>query len=243
MYIDELSARIVRIREHIIQQTGSRLQVEKQVRGMRDEIEQLLKERTLYMEVRRLFELFVKSTEYSIKEYIEPVVSDALKFVFAQELDFKILFQERRNQIEVDFFVLRNSEMRLLYERYMQDPGSNSAEFDVLVKETSALDIMYGGAANQVIGMVLRFAIAELLQIKGPIVLDEPSSAVGENFNSRLGELIFSLSEHFNRQYIIITHSKALAAYGDRQYEAHMVDKICQLREIGGIGGSEFTSS
>jgi len=40
---------------------------------------------------------------------------------------------------------------------------------------------MYGGAINQVLSLVLRLVLVELLKVEGPIFFDEPSSAVGIN--------------------------------------------------------------
>ena len=57
----------------------------------------------------------------------------------------------------------------------------------------------------------------------------EPSSAVGEEYSARLGQLLASLSERFHRQYILVTHSHSLASYAEKIYEVEKVNGISQV--------------
>jgi ABC-type lipoprotein export system ATPase subunit len=180
-------------------------------------------------QVQRLLEVFVKSTEVSVRTYLEPLVTEALDFVFNQGLQFHLLFTSRRNQVEIDFILLRDSESEERYQQYILQQEKYAKQLEVLVKETKGLNFMYGGAVNQVIALVLRLILAELLQIQGPIFLDEPSSAVGEEYSARLGQLLASLSERFHRQYILVTHSHSLASYASKIYEVEKVNGISQV--------------
>jgi DNA repair exonuclease SbcCD ATPase subunit len=180
-------------------------------------------------QVQRLLEVFVKSTEISVRNYLEPLVTEALDFVFNQGLQFHLLFTTRRNQVEIDFILLRDPESEKLYQQYILSPDKYVKQLETLVKETKGLNFMYGGAVNQVIALVLRLILAELLQIQGPIFLDEPSSAVGEEYSARLGQLLASLSERFHRQYILVTHSHSLASYAEKIYEVEKVNRISQV--------------
>ena len=179
----------------------------------------------------RLLDLFVKSTEVNVKGYLEPLVTEALDFVFAQSLRFHLLFTTRRNQVEIDFIVLRNDEMEVLYQQCLGDPEKYARQLEQLVKGTKQIDFMYGGAVSQVIALVLRLILVELLHIEGPIFLDEPSSAVGEEYSARLGQLLSSFSERFNRQYVLVTHSHSLASYADILYEVEQVDGVSNVSQ------------
>jgi len=178
---------------------------------------------------RKLLKLFVKSTEHGIKEYVEPIVTEALEFVFSQYLKFHIVFASRRNQIEVDFVVARNSDMEEQYQEFMKDPVTNTDKIAELVKDATNINYMYGGAINQVLALILRLIVIEMLKVKGPVFLDEPTSMVSEEYSTRLGHLLVSLSRKFNRQYILITHSNALASYASNIYQVTQENKVSKV--------------
>jgi len=186
----------------------------------------------LYNSARRLLEIFTKGTEIKIRQYIEPIITEALDFVFDQGLRFHLLFITRRNQMEVDFLIIRNVETEKKFQIYVQDQTKYGKQLEQLVKETKNITDTFGGAVNQVLSCILRFVISELLHIKGPIVLDEPSSAVHPTYAIRLGQLISSLSKRFNRQYIIVTHSRELAEFADKIYEINQVKGISEAEEM-----------
>jgi len=173
----------------------------------------------LHAKARKLLELFVKSTEYSIKNYIEPTITEALEFVFSQYLKFHIVFFNRRNQVEIDFIVIRNPNTEKLYQQYLLNPVESEEKIQQIAKESRDINYMYGGAINQTISLVLRLVMMELLHVKGPVFLDEPTSMVAEEFNSKLGHLLVSLSRKFKRQYVLITHSRSLASYASKIYQ------------------------
>ncbi len=179
-----------------------------------------------------LLELFVRSTEVQIKEYIEPTITEALQFIFKQNLYFHIIFVNRRGQVEIDFIVLPNIEVEKKYQEYLEDTEKYKKELEELID--SYVDIVYnnGGSVGEVLGLILRLLLIELLQIQGPIVLDEPTSAAPEEYATRIGVFIKSLSERFNRQIIYVTHSKALASAANRVYEITKDKDISKVEEI-----------
>ena len=187
-----------------------------------EEIESLGKDIKLYGQVRQLLELFVKSTEHKTREYIEPLVTEALAFVFDQGLKFHLIFMSRRNQVEVDFVVIRDSEVEELYQLCIKDPIKNVKKLEDIAKQGRNINFLYGGAVNQVISLVLRIVIT----------LDEPTSAVGEEYSARVGQLVSSLSKKFGRQIILVTHSKTLASFADKIYEVEKINGISSAKEM-----------
>ena len=180
-------------------------------------------------QARKLLELFVKSTEHGIKDYVEPIVTEALEFVFSQYLKFHVVFVNRRNQVEVDFVIARNPNMEAEYQELMKDPVANADKISILVKDATDINYMYGGAINQVLALILRLITIEMLHVRGPVFLDEPTSMVSEEYSTRLGHLLVSLSRKFNRQYILITHSNALASYASNIYQVTQEDKVSKV--------------
>jgi ABC-type dipeptide/oligopeptide/nickel transport system ATPase subunit len=180
-------------------------------------------------QARELLELVVKSVERSLQSSIEPMVSEGLNFVFNQNLSFHTIFVPgRRNQIEIDFIVLKKSEEEV-FQKYISNPIANAELLDDLIKGTKNINYTFGGAVNQVISLMLRFIVAELVNVEGPIALDEPSSYISEEVSAKLGQLITSLSERFERQYILITHSTALAAYAEKNYRVKLMNYISKV--------------
>lgn len=182
-------------------------------------------------QVKILLDLFVKGTEKDIKKDIEPIVNEAFKFVFNQALFFHLVFITRRNQIEVDFIIIRDSKVEEKFLSWFDDILKHANEIETLIESTRNINYMYGGSVNQVLSLVLLFTLSELLKISGPLVLDEPTSMVDETYNNKLGQLISSLSRQFNRQYIFLTHSTSLASYADRIYTVKKVNHISHVIE------------
>jgi DNA repair exonuclease SbcCD ATPase subunit len=226
MNTDALFQRFDRLRQQVDRKAVELELLQKSRGKAEDSLLELTRSSKLHDEAHRLLEVFVRSTEGAVREYIEPLITEALDFVFCQGLQFHLLFVNRRNQVEVDFIVLRTLEAESIYQEGTGESDVDEVELSLLIKESKNINFMYGGAVNQVIALVLRLVLAELLKVKGPIVLDEPSSAVGEEYSARLGQLLVSLSQRFDRQYILITHSKTLASFAETVYEVEKVDGV-----------------
>lgn len=202
----------------ISKRLGKRDLLKDQIENLRNQIETYNKQIELSQQSRSLLSVFAKKSELDIRKFIEPSITEALDFVFSQNLKFHMRFVNRRNQMEVDFIIIRNDEAEKNFLAYIEKPSEYEKELEELVKESRNINYNYGGAINQVLALILRILLVELFKIKGPIILDEPSSAVHEEYAVKLGQLISSFSKRFDRQYIIITHSDALASFSDIKY-------------------------
>ena len=213
-----LTERYNNIWTEISKRLGKRDLLQIQERDIKEQLDNYTKELELSEQCRSLLSLFVKKSEIDIRRFIEPSITEALDFVFSQNLKFHMRFINRRNQMEIDFVILRNSDEEQKFQIYIQDQNKYENELEDLVKETRNINYNYGGAINQVLALILRILLVELFKVRGPIILDEPSSAVHEEYAVKLGQLISSFSKRFNRQYIIITHSDALASFSNIKY-------------------------
>ncbi|MCK9542540.1 MAG: hypothetical protein M0R03_10990 [Novosphingobium sp.] len=228
--IEDLQKRLNNIDKLLQRRIGQRDQLVKNCNNISNSLNETNEFLSHLMEGKSLLELFVKSTEYKTRQKLEPAITEALHFIFSQELYFHLWMVTRRNQSEVDFIILRSKESELYYQQYLQQNDEKGLE--QLVKETKNILFMYGGSVNQVLSLMLRLIIVELLKIKGPIILDEPTSALPEEYNSKLGQVIHQLSRRFNRQYIFITHSTSLAGYADKAYRVEQKDYLSFVREL-----------
>ena len=186
----------------------------------------------LKKQARSLLELFVRGTEKRIKDYMEPLINTGLFFIFEQPLSFFLHFSSRRNQLEIDFVILRNDEQKEEYLKYCEDAVKYEKKLESFVREHTEINDTFGGAVNQVLGVLLKFIVAELLKIEGPILLDEPTSMVSEAYAGRLGNLIQSMSLEYHRQYIYITHSASLAACADKKYTVDLMNGVSVVTEM-----------
>ena len=227
--LEDLKHNIYYLKEKIDLLQGERNSIIRQGNDIENKLESIQEDINTYIQVRRLLELLVKSTEIKLRSYIEPVITEALDFVFEQGLVFHLFLSSRRNQQEVDFVVLRTDDSEKNYQIWIQDPIKYEDELAELLKETKDINYMYGGSVNQVLSIVLRILIVELLKIQGPIFFDEPSSAIGEQYTAKLGQLISTLSKRYDRQIILITHSSTLASYSDRIYDVTQINKVSQV--------------
>ena len=230
-----LEQRIKEVSDKLQSLVGERNLLKTQLTTVTTDINSNVADLGITEKARKLLELFVKSTEHGIQEYVEPIVTEALEFVFSQHLKFHIMFFNRRNQVEIDFVVARNEKMEEDYQRLIKDPVNNADEIVILVKDATNINYMYGGAINQVLSLILRLVIVEMLKVKGPVFFDEPTSMVSEEYSTRLGHLLLSLSKKFNRQYILITHSNSLASYASKIYQVTQTNKVStvMLQEDG----------
>lgn len=224
--------KINNIKDRIHQLIGKRSLLLKNIENLKNQENEIVYKLDKTIKAKELLELFVKSTELQIKQYIEPTVTEALTFIFNQNLYFHIVFLNRRGQIEVDFIVLPNYEVEKRYVECIEDPIKYEEELDILIKGYSDLGFLYGGAVQEILGLVLRLLLVELLGIKGPVFLDEPTSATHEEYASRVGIFIRSLSEKFKRQIIYVTHSHAMASAANKVYFIKRDNEISVVEEM-----------
>jgi len=148
------------------------------------------------MQSRDVLEVLSKLTEKDIKEYIEPLVTEAIRTVFNYDITFSLEFGFDRNQVSVRF--------------NLTDGNGNTVGGNI--------EDIKGGGILDVISIVLRFVLLELFEINGPVILDEPGKFVDTSHQPALGALIYQFSKRFNRQIIIVTHDDAICSIGTKHY-------------------------
>jgi len=118
----DLGIVVSELKEKIDILQGERNSIVSQKQKIEKTINLIISDMDIYSQVRKLLEVLVKSTEINLRSYIEPLVTEALDFVFEQGLNFHLFFVSRRNQLEIDFIVLRNSISESNYQIWVQDP-------------------------------------------------------------------------------------------------------------------------
>ena len=146
-----------------------------------------------------------------IQEDIESLVTYALQSVFeTEDLSFHVEFVDRRNQVEADFVIESAIAGKI---RRGDIVGS------------------FGGSVSDVISTILRLVFLELLQLPGPLVLDEPGRMIRNDKMPNFGRLLKELSQRTGRQIICITHSDVLAQFGDKTFEVDQLGGVSLVVE------------
>lgn len=209
---------------------GKKEVLENSLKSNQEEEKRLLYLKEIVDKAKILLEVFVKSTETKIRDYIEPTITEALHFIFSQPLYFHIYFVSRRNQVEVDFTILPSHEKEKEYQNYLKNGEDDKLE--ELINSYKDIVFNFGGSIAEVLGLILQLLLAEFLKIEGVIALDEPTSAVHEIYASRVGAFIKSLSDRFNRQIVYVTHSQAMASAANKVYEVKKINELSVVEEV-----------
>ena len=122
--------------------------------------------------------------QQEVHHRISNVVTRCLQSVFDQPYEFKIAFEQKRGRTEARLTFVRG-ELEV-------DPMSAS-----------------GGGVVDVAAFSLRLAC--LLLIRPPVrrllVMDEPWKHLSETYRPRMRELVETLADELNVQFLIVTHS------------------------------------
>jgi len=176
---------------------GQREERTARINTIEKEIARLQEDGEVLAKVLELFRAVGEAVRREIKDKIENLISSVLTTVFEEPFRFKINIVRRRNQVEVDF-----------------DVASRNMEGDILG--------IRGGGIADVISISLRIVLAEMLKVKGPLILDEPLRMVSEEYVPNVASFLVELSKKFGRQIICITHNKTLAAAATKQFKVRL---------------------
>lgn len=191
-------------------------------KGRRDQLVELTEtNKQKLQEVKAEVELKEKTAELLLllgdrarqqaKENVEIMVSNALQFVFNEEINFKIEFDQKRNRAEAKFLIVSDYEGKL-----------------VKVEPEQAR----GGGIVDVVSITLRIALAELFNVKGPMIMDEPAKHLSSEYVQNFAIFLRQISEQFNRQIIMITHNTTLAECGDLSYIVSQRNGVTQVKQV-----------
>lgn len=145
-----------------------------------------------------------------VKTEVEQLVTRGLRSVFEDTtIQFNIDFVTKRNQVEAEFTLFREKDGARI-------------RGDILAT--------YGGGIVDVISISLRIIIMQLMQVKGPLVLDEPGKMISAQFINAFGKFLTEVSNTFNRQIIMITHNGKLAEFADNAIEVYQIAGVSYIR-------------
>lgn len=149
---------------------------------------------TLNEQARDVLNAVMLATQNKVKEFIEDVVTLALRSVFGEGYAFKVNYEVRRGKSEASVFITKGA-----------DQFSPEDEC--------------GGGILDVASFGLRMSLWALTKNPEPVlILDEPFRFVSVNHQERCAEMLQRVAEMFSVQIILVTHSEVLAEAADRVF-------------------------
>ncbi len=139
----------------------------------------------LYSEATQWLRDLYEQTQERYHGQIMQLVSYCLREVFGEDAyKFRIIFEQKRNQVEASLFFERDGEL-----------------FDPLQAA--------GGGVLSVACFALRLSVIYLTKrtVRPVMILDEPFGQLSVEYRDRMASLITELSNKFGFQFIIITHA------------------------------------
>lgn len=205
--IENLKKRHEKLRMFYYNEKGKKEQLEDREQSLRKMLQSVIDNIEILDKVRILLQ---KTSEYAreqSRQKIEALVTNCLQFVFDTNIVFKIEITEVRGRPEAEFFVLSHVNGDII--------KTNPQE-------------ARGGGVVDIISLAVRIAMlqASNMEIKGPLILDEPAKHVSDDYITQVAEFLKQISLMFGRQVIMVTHNKHLSEIADLCYKVEMIDGI-----------------
>ena len=134
---------------------------------------------------------------------IDTIVNLALATCFGDEYTFKLNYIPARGKTEVEFLLLQNGK-------------------EIDPKEQN------GGGLVDVLCFALRVAVFNISHTDNVMVYDEPMKFLSKGFREKASELVHTLSERINIQFIEVTHITEMMENSDKQFVIKKINGVSE---------------
>ena len=135
---------------------------------------------------------------------IDTIVNLALVTCFGDEYTFKLNYVPARGKTEVEFLLLQNGK-----------------EIDPTMQ--------CGGGLTDILVFALRIAVYNISHTDNVMIFDEPMKFLSKGFREKASELVHTLSERINIQFIEVTHITEMMENSDKRF---VIKKINGVSEV-----------
>ena len=181
-------------------QKGQKEQLEKNKKEIINDLEQCRDKIDLLDQVNIYLQQVSDYARQQAKEQIEALVTQALQFVFGEQFSFEVEIEEKRSRPAAEFYVVSEYE-----DQKIKNRPQNAR----------------GGGVVDVVSLALRVAVLQTFsrpKILGPLVLDEPTKHVSEEYITQVTKFLKNVSEMYGRQIIVVTHQQHLSQVADKAF-------------------------
>lgn len=211
--LSSLSDAVVEFRQYVNRRKGEEATWKRLREEAQQELASCKEEEELLQKVSTLLQVAGEYAREQARRQLELIVSQALQYVFGNQISFEVEMGISKGRPEGEFYV-------------------NSRYGDVQIR-TRPQDARGGGVVD-VVSLALRIAFAELAHVDGPIFLDEPGKHVSAEYSPHVAGFLKEMSEAFSRQIVLITHDQHLAEVADKSFRVSLRDGVSHLVVVNG---------
>ena len=211
--ITELEEYLAKSKEFLSIELGKYSKLKEQVAINKENSKKIELELELLDKVTILFQKTSEFAREQAKVQIESLVTKCLQFVFETEIEFLIEIEELRGKANAEFYVVNESEDRIIKTKP---------------------ELSRGGGVVDIVSLALRIAFLQTHKprIEGPLILDEPAKHVSDEYIYNVADFLKQTSSLFNRQIIMVTHDDHLASIGTSAYRVDLKGITSTITEV-----------
>lgn len=203
-YINELKEKLSR--DKVVKNT-----LEQQLKDKNKEIENLNEEKYNTLLKKNLLLESSKEAKENAKRVLEEVNTNALKYIFSNDLSVKVDLLGDKKGAEINIL----SAERKTGELVETDPANDE-----------------GGGLADIVALCSFNSISQLVgkNNKAPLFLDEPTKYVSKgNLSQNVAEYLRDISEFTGKQVFLVTHDEFLSNIGDKTYRVRKIDGVSKV--------------
>lgn len=195
-------------RNKLEQQKGQKMQIEKSLFILREELRTNKRLLRKHEEAREIIKAVGIATQNQISFHISDITSLALEAVFDNPYQLEVEFVQRRNKTECDLYFVREGEK--------VDPLTAS-----------------GGGTVDIASFALRIASWSMMRphSRNTIILDEPFKHLSDIYQNQASAMVKELSKKLNLQFIIVTHKESLTSFADKIFNVSIKNGKSKVTE------------
>lgn len=145
-----------------------------------------------------------KEVQSKLSVKIDSIVNLGLATCFGDEYKFELRYVSARGKTEVEFVLLQNGK-----------------EIDPMGQ--------CGGGLTDILVFCLRVAVFNISRVDGIMIFDEPMKFLSKGFREKAAELIYTLSEKLNIQFIEVTHIESFMENSDMCFNIKKINGVSQI--------------
>ena len=193
-----------------IEEKLNKLKVKKQsteelLNSRKQRLEEIKQETETLLKSQSVLQEVAKEVQSKLSVKIDSIVNLALATCFGDEYKFELRYVSARGKTEVEFVLLQNGK-----------------EIDPMNQN--------GGGLIDILVFSLRVAVFNISHTDNIMIFDEPFRFVSKGFREKVAELVHTLSERLNIQFIEVTHVEELMENSDKRF---IIKKIKGESNVG----------
>jgi len=184
-------------------QIGKKEQVEQDILVLQTTLKSNRKQVKNLEQAHEIVKLVGGETQQQLHYHISDITSLALESVFENPYKLILDFVERRGKVECD----------LLFER----------DGNIMKPLKSS-----GFGQSDITSLALRIACWSMKspRTRPTIIIDEPFRNLSKKYHEPASQMVKEISDKLGIQFIISTHTPALAAYADKQFDVKLIKGV-----------------